>query len=309
MTMRAFHNLSSRIFFRLLLATVALSITGCAHQQSPALATHDRTFWRAVIADKYLVPAGPSVMPLAMELAGFVGSTDPELRDGFGYEILAKWIHRSDKLNARDLDALRSAFLPFVSMGAGESGTDTIFPRSFALLNLKELAAADLRTPFLTDATFDELFEVAITARDRARRGLAANTCAKFETESVPANADDRGDCRTHPHGSQRIRVERGCTHRSRAGRGSQSRRCRRCSIRVVVCRAARRKSAPLAQRFFATGVRARACAGQHPRAFRGTSCWTECACASCASARSAACHDLGRKLPMICHCLDRKSG
>lgn len=99
-----------------------------------------------------------------MELAGFVNSHDPELRDNFGHEILANWIHRSGKFTTRELDALRGAFLPFVLAGMGELETDTVFSHSFALLNLKELAVADLNTPFLTEATFDELFESAVNA-------------------------------------------------------------------------------------------------------------------------------------------------
>jgi hypothetical protein len=135
-----------------------LMVTAAQAQPQPP---HDRAFWRAVIAQKYQVPTGQAVLPLAMELSRFVTSTDPELRDSFGYEILAKWIHRSGKLSSNDLDALRKAFIPFGLTGIGESGTDTVFTRSFAILNLKELAAADLTTPFLTQASFDDLFVLA----------------------------------------------------------------------------------------------------------------------------------------------------
>lgn len=143
---------------------IALFTLAGASAQAQQLTIHDRPFWREVIAQKYQVPAGQATLPLAMELAGFVTSTDPELRDSIGYEILANWIHRSGKLAASDFDALRRAFVPYGLTGISESGTDTVFTRSFALLNLKELAAADLKTPYLSQASFDELFELAVKA-------------------------------------------------------------------------------------------------------------------------------------------------
>ena len=143
---------------------VVLLTSLCVNAASPTQATHSRAYWRAVIAEKYLVPACEDVASLAMELASFVSSPDPEIRDSFGYEILANWIHRSGKFSTSELNALHQTFLPYVLKGIGESGTDSVFQRSFALLNLKELAAADLKTPYLTEATFNELFELAIKA-------------------------------------------------------------------------------------------------------------------------------------------------
>ena len=149
---------------RILVTTITLFVLAGAHAQTPTRAgtAHDRAFWQEVVAQKYRVPEGEAVLPLAIELAGFVTSTDAELRDTFGYEILTNWIHRSGKLSTADLDALCKVFLTFALAGIGESGTDTIFTRSFALLNLKELAGADLKTPYLTRVAFDELFELAL---------------------------------------------------------------------------------------------------------------------------------------------------
>jgi hypothetical protein len=149
----------------LLAAVVAFTLGGTnAQTSSPIHTPHDRPFWRAVIAQNYQVPAGQAAAPLAMELAAMVASKDPELRDNFGYEILANWIHRSGKLNAEDLDGLRKFFVPVALKGLGELEADSVFPRSFALLNLKELAAADLKAPYLTQTTFDALFELAVNA-------------------------------------------------------------------------------------------------------------------------------------------------
>jgi hypothetical protein len=146
---------------RFLLFVLALAMSASASARPPAAFTHDRVYWRAVIANQYEVPVNMDAAVLAMELASLVSATDPELRDTFGYEILTNWIHRSGKLSVYDLDTLRRSFLPFALVQLGESGTDSVFTRSFALLNLKELAAADLKTPFLTQASFDELFDLA----------------------------------------------------------------------------------------------------------------------------------------------------
>ena len=146
---------------RFLLLVLAIVVSASASALKPVAFTHDRAYWRAVIAQQYQIPANMDAAGLAMELASLVSATDPELRDTFGYEILANWIHRSGKLASYDLDALRQSFLPFALFQLGESGTDSVFARSFALLNLKELAAADLETPFLTQASFDKLFDLA----------------------------------------------------------------------------------------------------------------------------------------------------
>ncbi|MEO8384661.1 MAG: DUF2785 domain-containing protein [Betaproteobacteria bacterium] len=146
-----------RYFF--IFAASFISVSANANLASNS--NHDRAYWRAVIAQQYQVPANADIAKLAIELGGLVSNPDPELRDTFGYEILAYWIHRSGKLSAADFDVLRKSFLPHISHGLGEAGSDSVFARSFALLNLKELAAADLKTPFLTQTTFDELFDLA----------------------------------------------------------------------------------------------------------------------------------------------------
>ena len=162
--------------FRCIPILIALFTLAGTNAQTQPQTVHDRSFWREVIAQKYQVPAGQATLPLAMELAGFITSTDPELRDRFGYEILANWIHRSGKLSISDFDALRRVFVPHGLVGIGESGTDSAFTRSFALLNLKELAAADLKTPYLTQASFDDLFELAVKAlsTEKDLRGYVA---------------------------------------------------------------------------------------------------------------------------------------
>ena len=122
---------------------------------------HDRAFWRSVIAHKFKLPDNTALAAATLELAAFVNAPDPELRDQFGYEIQQHFLHDSDLLSAQDLNNLYDAYLPHVLRGLGEADTISVFARSFAMLNLKELAAVDLTRTFLTQARFDELFAQA----------------------------------------------------------------------------------------------------------------------------------------------------
>jgi hypothetical protein len=139
------------------LALVNDSLAGDVSKQD----AHGPAYWRAIIADQYRVPATDEASRLSMELAGYVTAIDPEWRDAFGYEILANWIHAKGVLTAADLDKLRQAFLPYADRGLGDVDSDTLFARSFALLNLKEIAAADLKMPHLTRDSFNQLFDLA----------------------------------------------------------------------------------------------------------------------------------------------------
>ncbi len=65
---------------------------GILHAAAAAAATHDKDFWRAIVKADYAVPANEQISPLARELSTMLGSPDPELRDEFGYTILAAWI-------------------------------------------------------------------------------------------------------------------------------------------------------------------------------------------------------------------------
>ncbi len=146
-------------------ATLLLSfaLTSAASATMAAESTHDRAYWRGIAAHDFAVPAGSSAADLATELAGQVASTDPELRDDFGYEILARWIQRG-ALTPATLDMLRQRYVSSASNQLGSAESDAVFGRSFSLLALKELAAADLKTPFLTQTSFDELFDLAATS-------------------------------------------------------------------------------------------------------------------------------------------------
>jgi hypothetical protein len=119
-------------------------------------------FWRKVKANGFAVPTGESPYALIRELNDALGSPDPELRDGFAYEIPAQWIYAQKLLSPEELRGLLEAWTANLRKGLGETGTDTVLRRSFSALNLSVLAAHDLEKPFLEPAEFDGLLSAAL---------------------------------------------------------------------------------------------------------------------------------------------------
>ncbi|HSF35436.1 MAG TPA: DUF2785 domain-containing protein [Nocardioides sp.] len=89
-------------------------------------------YWDRVQAAGFEVPADRPLDDLTAELTTMLGSTDPEVRDGTAFPALATWIERGvyDDL----LAGLGDGMVAGLSVGLGESGTDTVFRRSFSAL-------------------------------------------------------------------------------------------------------------------------------------------------------------------------------
>ena len=122
---------------------------------------HDRAFWAALATREFAVPEGESVGALALEAAGLLSSPDSALRDGVGYEALARWVYRDGLVSPADLERLRQQLQAGLTKGLGETIGDSAYGRSFSALGLSILAAADLKKPWMTQAVFDELLAAA----------------------------------------------------------------------------------------------------------------------------------------------------
>ena len=135
--------------------------------------THDRPFWVALRAARFELPQGTAALPLALEAAALLGSTDPELRDDIAYQAIETWVYREQRLDATELNRLRSTLAINARHGLGEGANDGLFLRSFSLLALAVLAAEDLKQPFLDQQQFDALIDLAIDelAQERDLRG------------------------------------------------------------------------------------------------------------------------------------------
>lgn len=98
-------------------------------------------YWQQVRSAEMKVPTDRSLTDLTAELTTMLGSTDPVERDEFAYPILATWISEGvyDDLLVGLGDGMAAGLTP----GLGESGTDSVFRRSFSALVLAECLERD----------------------------------------------------------------------------------------------------------------------------------------------------------------------
>jgi hypothetical protein len=131
----------------------------------------DRSFLRFLV-DSRALPQGEWVRELTPGLLSWLGSTDAELRDEFAYPILTAWIERG-QYGPDELREVVGQMLANLGEGLGESGTDTVFLRSFSVLILMEVVARDNAEPFLDQAEVRELLGGALDylRRERDLRG------------------------------------------------------------------------------------------------------------------------------------------
>jgi hypothetical protein len=161
------------------LVSFALAACPMVHAQAAASAltpAHNRQYFRDITAHHFSVPAGASAFALAQELTPWLASPDPELRDTLAYTILDVWIRHTQLPDAQLSDAQLSdaqlsdaqllTLLPplqhNLTAAIGESGTDSVFNRSFSALTLASFAERDLQQPFLSPAQYRDLLASAL---------------------------------------------------------------------------------------------------------------------------------------------------
>jgi hypothetical protein len=118
----------------------------------------DKTFWQSIMDNDYAVPVGYSVAALTAELISYLGSPDPELREGPAYAILDTWIHR-DSYSHEDLWEMVTQLLHNLTIGLGEQPSDTIFWRSFSLLILTEIIYHELTHPTFSTSEVQQVLK------------------------------------------------------------------------------------------------------------------------------------------------------
>lgn len=106
-------------------------------------------YWSQVQAAGFEVPGDRPLDDLTAELTTMLGSPESEVRDGTAYPALATWIDRGvyDDL----LAGLGDGMVTGLSAGLGESGTDSVFRRSFSALILAECLERDNSEHLLPD--------------------------------------------------------------------------------------------------------------------------------------------------------------
>jgi hypothetical protein len=134
------------------------------HAQAAASAltpAHNRQYFRDITAHHFSIPAGASAFALAQELIPWLASPDPELRDTLAYTILDVWIRHAPLPDAQLLTLL-PPLQHNLTAAIGESGTDSVFKRSFSALTLASFAERDLQQTFLSPAQYRDLFASAL---------------------------------------------------------------------------------------------------------------------------------------------------
>jgi hypothetical protein len=98
-------------------------------------------YWQQVASAEMEVPTDRPLVDLTAELTTMLGSPDPVERDEMAYPILATWI--SEGVYDDLLAGLGDGMAAGLTQGLGESGTDSVFRRSFSALVLAECIARD----------------------------------------------------------------------------------------------------------------------------------------------------------------------
>jgi hypothetical protein len=122
----------------------------------------DKAFWQSITDNEYAIPPDSSVQALTSELLSYLGSVDPELREGPAYIILDAWIHR-DYYSHTELWKMATQLLQHLTIGLGKQQSDTIFWRSFSLLILTEIVSHDLTHSTLSETEVRQVLEHALT--------------------------------------------------------------------------------------------------------------------------------------------------
>lgn len=140
-------------------------ITFCALAVAAIFArtpVHDKPFWQGIVQAKFEVPAGETAATLAGELAGYLGSPDPELRDDLAATILTSWIYEKKLLDPDDLRRLTLTLRQNLRRNIETTDTDATLLRSFSALTLSIVAARENVTPFMTATEYSDLLESAL---------------------------------------------------------------------------------------------------------------------------------------------------
>jgi hypothetical protein len=125
-------------------------------------------FWKQVREQKDAPPPGADLAALADELAGYLRSPDPDVRDRLAYEVLAGWIERG-VVPPATVRHLTELMIDRLDEGIGTAGDDRVFGRSFATLILAEVASRDVAAPSMSDA---ELTAMVTAARTYASKEM-----------------------------------------------------------------------------------------------------------------------------------------
>jgi hypothetical protein len=139
-----------------------------ANRESGAI---NRDVIESITGNDFACPEGSAVAEVTGGLLPLLGSTDSHLREG-ALEILWHW-GAAGRYSDAELRGIGERMVLNISLGLGESGTDTVFLRSFSALilemviqtdDVRSLGAGADREPFLSHDQVLEWFEASLAA-------------------------------------------------------------------------------------------------------------------------------------------------
>jgi hypothetical protein len=155
------------------------------------------SYWKQVHAGGLAVPSDRPLDDLTAELTRMLGSPDPAQRDGTAYPTLATWIGRGvyDDL----LSGLGDGMAMGLQAGLGDTGTDSVFRRSFSVLVLGECIARDNARQLMPGGKILEWGDRVATwlLRERDLRGFVPGN---GWAHAVAHGADALGTLAESPH-------------------------------------------------------------------------------------------------------------
>ncbi|SDO32040.1 Protein of unknown function [Nocardioides szechwanensis] len=156
-----------------------------------------RAYWKQIHDDDFAVPTDRPLADLTAELTRLLGDVDPDLRDGLALPALATWVERGvyDDL----LRGLGDGMAAGLRAGLGETGSDTVFRRSFSVLVLGECIRRDNERPLVPGGTVLDWGDRVATwiLQERDLRGYVPG---KGWAHAIAHGADALGTLAESPH-------------------------------------------------------------------------------------------------------------
>lgn len=167
--------LLKRLLIFLASAAIFVSATLAAQNTEALRCENNQTnleYWREIRQSVVDKDVGINPSELAPKLAACLSSSNAELRDRIGYEVLTYWM-RSKALSSADVAQLQDQLLPMLNQAQGQPG-DSAFARAFAALVLSETVRYDSLEQSMSQKEFLALSEQAVLMfrQERDYRGL-----------------------------------------------------------------------------------------------------------------------------------------
>jgi len=118
----------------------------------------DKEFWISIAKNDYKIPEGYTLEELTKVLFGYLGSTDPELRDDIAYIVYANFLKR-EMYSKEDIQEHVNELIANLEKGIGETESDSVFLRTFSILLLAEIVYRDNKSPMLDEEQIRLLLE------------------------------------------------------------------------------------------------------------------------------------------------------